>query len=82
MIKRYNCHYDIGNDIYEDQNGEIVFYNSVEHLERERNAYYNCIMTLIVGMENEFQKDGWCRLVVTKEKLDDIKKLVESMQGA
>jgi hypothetical protein len=68
------------NQWYQCDDGEWIEYKNIELLEKERNAYYNCIMTLIAGMENEFQKDGWCRLVVTKEKLDDIKKLMESMK--
>jgi hypothetical protein len=50
-----------------------------QSLKKERNAYYAFIMTLITEIENEFQEDGWCKLVITKEKLDDIKVFMESI---
>lgn len=39
----------------------------------ERDIFKNQFIKLIEGLEKELDKDGWCRLVITQEKLQEFK---------
>jgi chromosome segregation ATPase len=47
----------------------------------ELQAYKNQYLKLIEAIENEFQKDGWCRLVVTPDKLQELKEFIQSQSS-
>jgi hypothetical protein len=49
-----------------------------EQIKLELQAYKNQFLKLIEAIEKEFQKDGWCRLIITPEKLQEFKEFVQA----
>jgi hypothetical protein len=58
---------------------EIVLEQN-EKLKEQNNILFNFIMNLTDDIAKEFDKDGWCRLVIKKEKIEEYREFLKGLK--
>ncbi len=58
---------------------EIVLEQN-EKLKEQNSILFNFIMNLTDNIAKEFDKDGWCRLVIRKEQIEEYREFLKRLK--